>query len=158
MFIVPITVSQRPPDIQEITKGDLVLLTVKARTDESVNLQYQWFFKDKKYDINPPEFVVYDPVTLEAYINTTVLTEEEYKTINGTYIREVFYSLDRVNITTMVVLKELPGMYSVCSFVWCDGSSDPSFTVDPLRCSTASTASTSPPWSSSRNCQVCSSM
>ena len=104
VFIAVIRVINRPPSVQKITQGVLVKLTVIARIEESYKLQYQWFFKGTKYDIKPPYYVHYDPVTLTAYINTTKLTDEEYKTISGMYIREVFYAYDRVNITTKVVL------------------------------------------------------
>ncbi|XP_041361601.1 contactin-5-like [Gigantopelta aegis] len=106
--VLPITINERPPEKQEILKGDVVQLTVRASTEEGVDLQYQWFFNNTKYDINPPDHVTYDPLTLEAFINTSVLTDEQYRKINGTYIREVFYDFDRINVTTEVILKELP--------------------------------------------------
>ena len=53
VFIVPIIVMLKPPEIQKITRGDLVKLTVIARIEQSFNLQYQWLFKDKKYNIKP---------------------------------------------------------------------------------------------------------
>ncbi|ESO94092.1 hypothetical protein LOTGIDRAFT_239531 [Lottia gigantea] len=104
--IDPILITYRPPAVQEIIKDQTVNLTITATTDPSMTLQYKWYFNNVTY-LDVPPFVTYDPVTMVTFIDTTDLSDEDYRKINGTYIREVFHKFERVNITMEVLLKEV---------------------------------------------------
>ncbi|XP_055954970.1 neuroglian-like isoform X1 [Patella vulgata] len=104
--IEPIVITSRPPAVQEILKGDIVNLTVMAQTNSPWPIQYKWFFNNQTYDDKPP-FVTYNETSKYAYINTKDLSFENYRTINGTYIRMVYNVHEKINVTIQVILKEV---------------------------------------------------
>ncbi|KAK6167373.1 hypothetical protein SNE40_021417 [Patella caerulea] len=104
--IEPIVITLRPPAVQEITKGDIVNLTVIAETNSPFEIRYKWFFNNQTYDDMPP-FVIFNDTSKSAYINTEDLSFENYRKINGTYIRMVYNAHETINITVQVVLKEV---------------------------------------------------
>ncbi|XP_050409685.2 neuroglian [Patella vulgata] len=104
--IEPIVITSRPPAVQEILKGDIVNLTVMAQTNSPWPIQYKWFFNNQTYDDKPP-FVTYNETSKFAYINTEDLSFEDYRTINGTYIRMVYNVHEKINVTIQVILKEV---------------------------------------------------
>ncbi|CAG5118194.1 unnamed protein product [Candidula unifasciata] len=109
--ILPIRIEKRPPEEQEIDHGDTLDFTIVATTDPAMSLNYRWEFKNVTYSgSESPPFMVYDPTTLLAYINTSLLTEEQYETLEGTYRRTIYHSFETVYVDTVVTLKHKPGM------------------------------------------------
>ncbi|GFO37479.1 neural cell adhesion molecule l1 [Plakobranchus ocellatus] len=103
--ILPITVTNDPKLHQEIKKGDIVNLTVTATTDPSETLAYKWEFNNETYPVKPPH-VTYNPKTYDAYINTSLLTQEEYETIGGVYYRILSHANDQKVVAMEVILKD----------------------------------------------------
>ncbi|GFO37484.1 neural cell adhesion molecule l1 [Plakobranchus ocellatus] len=105
--LLPITVTNDPKLRQEIKKGDIVNLTVTATTDPSETLAYKWEFNNDTYPVKPPH-VTYNPKTYDAYINTSLLTQEEYETIGGVYYRILSHANDQKIVAMEVILKDKP--------------------------------------------------
>ncbi|XP_046362932.2 neural cell adhesion molecule L1-like [Haliotis rufescens] len=104
--IEPINVTTQPPRRQGIKKGDLVNLTVQGTTDPGMTLRYRWEFKNKTYYTELPPHVVYDDVTKQTYINTTSLSDEEYKQIEGTYTGVLYHDFETRRVFIDVVLED----------------------------------------------------
>ncbi|RUS87763.1 hypothetical protein EGW08_004509, partial [Elysia chlorotica] len=105
--ILPITITNDPLLEQKIKKGDMVNLTVTASTDPSTTLSYSWMFKNTSYPDKPP-FVKYFPDTKIAYINTSLLTQDEYETIGGVYTRILGNSIQNKMVEMEVILTDGP--------------------------------------------------
>ncbi|KAK7474892.1 hypothetical protein BaRGS_00033847 [Batillaria attramentaria] len=108
--ILPITVTVQPDDLdQVVSKGDIVNLTVVATSDVLTPIKYRWIFKNVTYESNEaPPYVTYDPVTQLAFINTSVLTDEEYAEIDGVYRREIYHQYQSVFVNIQVSREEAP--------------------------------------------------
>jgi len=106
--ILPIKIETKPAARQEIDHGDKIDLTVTASGDSSTPLKYKWEFKNETYQTDAPPFVVYDPDTKLAYINTSSLTEAQYDTIGGVYRRTTFHEYQTEVVEVEVVLKDKP--------------------------------------------------
>ncbi|BFZ21235.1 hypothetical protein BsWGS_24274 [Bradybaena similaris] len=107
--ILPIRIEKQPPAEQEIDHGDTIDLTVLATTDPSMTLSYRWEYDNLTYtgsDLPPHMF--YDATSFLAYINTSLLTEEEFNTVGGTYRRIIYHSFDIATVETVVTLKHKP--------------------------------------------------
>ncbi|XP_046549044.1 neural cell adhesion molecule L1-like isoform X2 [Haliotis rubra] len=104
--IEPIIVTTQPSLRQGIKKGDLVNLTVRGTTDPGMTLRYRWEFKNKTYYTELPPYVTYDDVSDKAYINTTSLSDEEYKQIEGNYSRVLYHSFETHPVVIEVVLED----------------------------------------------------
>ncbi|XP_071100667.1 neural cell adhesion molecule L1-like [Haliotis cracherodii] len=107
--IEPIVITEHPPPLQEIVKGDRVNLTVKATTDPGMTLRERWRFKNQTYDNNAPPHVIYNDVTKEAYIDTSGLTDAEFEAIIGVYYRDLYHQYDSYTVTIEVVPKGRDG-------------------------------------------------
>ncbi|GFS14659.1 neural cell adhesion molecule L1 [Elysia marginata] len=105
--ILRIKVTNDPSLRQEIKKGDIVNLTVIATTDPSEQLTYSWEFNNQTYDLRPPH-VTYNKDTKEAFINTSLLTQQEYETIGGVYTRIIKHVHETLPVEMEVVLKDGP--------------------------------------------------
>nr|KAG5690508.1 hypothetical protein BaRGS_008935 [Batillaria attramentaria] len=108
--ILAITVTVQPDDLdQVVSKGDIVNLTVVATSDVLTPIKYRWIFKNVTYESNEaPPHVTYDPVTQLAFINTSVLTDEEYAEIDGVYRREIYHQYQSVFVDIQVSREEAP--------------------------------------------------
>ncbi|KAK7474902.1 hypothetical protein BaRGS_00033857 [Batillaria attramentaria] len=111
--ILPITVTVQPDDlVQVVSKGDIVNLTVVATSDVLTPTKYRWVFKNVTYESNEaPPYVTYDPVTQLAFINTSMLTEEEFAEIDGVYGREIYHQYQSVFVDVEVSREEAPPDY-----------------------------------------------
>ncbi|XP_005098028.2 neuroglian [Aplysia californica] len=113
--ILPIDITYQPKLRQVITYGQSVDLTVRATTDPSAGkLQYEWYFRNATYSDAPP-FVYYNPTTMTAFINTSTLTEEEYKEIGGVYRRRIWHENDEAWVDIEVELEDKPAAAVVSS-------------------------------------------
>lgn len=110
--ILPITMTVEPERLQQlITKGDFVNFSVIVESDPLTHIIDRWWiFKESEVAPevgNPPPYVTYDAVTMEAYINTFLLTDEEFAYIGGVYRREMYNEYQSVfvdfNITVVTV-------------------------------------------------------
>ncbi|XP_046350934.1 neuroglian-like [Haliotis rufescens] len=106
--IEPIVILSEPQLKQEITKGDIVNLTVTGKTDPGFVLRYRWRFGNNTYEMSPPPHVIYNETSKSAYINTTDLSDEEYDKINGTYYRDLYHAFDSSTVAIEVIVTELP--------------------------------------------------
>ncbi|XP_067666988.1 neural cell adhesion molecule L1-like isoform X2 [Haliotis asinina] len=104
--IEPIKVTTHPPLRQGITKGDLVNLTVRGTTDPGMTLRYRWEFKNQTYYADLPPHVIYDDVSDQTYINTTSLSDEEYKQIEGNYSRVLYHNFETRPVVIEIVLED----------------------------------------------------
>ncbi|XP_048256412.1 neural cell adhesion molecule L1-like isoform X1 [Haliotis rufescens] len=107
--IKPIKVTTQPPLKQGIKKGDLVNLTVRGTTDPGMTLRYRWEFKKHTYYTGLPPHVVYDDATKQTYINTTSLSDEEYRHIEGTYTGVLYHDFETRRVVIDVVLDDGTG-------------------------------------------------
>ncbi|XP_025089093.1 contactin-5-like [Pomacea canaliculata] len=106
--VVPISISVKPNEIQRVKKEDVVELTVVATTDPlyESEMRYSWIFKNVTYEgSNAPPNVTYDAVSKRAYINTSVLTDEELKKIVGIYRRVITTPVETKHIDVEVKLE-----------------------------------------------------
>lgn len=108
--ILPITVTVQPDNLdQEISRGDIVNLTVVAISDPLTPIKYRWIYKNVTFELNnAPPHVIYDDVTKLAYINTSLLTDQEYASLDGLYRREIYHQYEHKFIDVMVSRKESP--------------------------------------------------
>ncbi|XP_025090626.1 neural cell adhesion molecule L1-like protein [Pomacea canaliculata] len=106
--IKPIEIKVRPAAQQSVMKGDKVDLTVVATTDPlyAPDMTYSWIFNNVNYtgDKAPP-YVTYDIVNKLAYINTSELTDEEFKSIGGLYRRAISHPVQTVYVDVTVETK-----------------------------------------------------
>ncbi|XP_050419366.1 uncharacterized protein LOC126832555 [Patella vulgata] len=98
-----ITITEQPSSVQKITKGDMINLTVTASSD--LSLQYQWYFNNQAYDLIPP-FALHDTTVNQTYIDTRVLSGEDYRKVDGIYTLNVSNIFQTVQVTTEIVLVE----------------------------------------------------
>ncbi|XP_025090634.1 hemicentin-1-like isoform X1 [Pomacea canaliculata] len=109
--ITPIELKVKPSAEQSVNKGDVVDLTVEASTDPlyAPNMTYSWIFKNVTYtgDKAPP-YVTYDLVNKRAYINTSGLTDEEFKSIGGIYRRVISHPVETVYVDVSVETEHVP--------------------------------------------------
>ncbi|XP_046584330.1 hemicentin-2-like isoform X2 [Haliotis rubra] len=117
-IIEPIVISERPPPVQEIAKGDRVNLTVKATTDPGYTLRERWHFKNQTYENNLPPHVIYNTATQEAYIDTSGLTDAEFEGVIGTYYRELYHQYESYTVTIEVKPKGGDGGLAAAAFPW----------------------------------------
>ncbi|KAK6167490.1 hypothetical protein SNE40_021506 [Patella caerulea] len=86
-----ITISEHPPRVQTITRGDMINLIVNATSD--LSLQYQWYFNNQAYDLIP-------------YIDTRVLSDVDYRKVEGIYTLDISNIFKTVHVKTEIVLVE----------------------------------------------------
>ncbi|XP_059158072.1 neural cell adhesion molecule L1-like [Physella acuta] len=110
--LLPITILKQPAATQEIDHGDTIDLTVTATTDPSQNLTYRWKHNNTE-SLNPPPFVIYNPSTREAHINTSNLNTDQYESVRGIYIINVTHVFDYHVVEVNVILKDKPKPDSV---------------------------------------------
>ncbi|XP_025089098.1 neurofascin-like [Pomacea canaliculata] len=106
--VVPISIGFKPDEIQRVKKEDVVDLTVVATTDPlyESEMRYYWIFKNVLYEgSNAPPNVTYDAVSKRAYINTSVLTDEELTKIEGIYRRVITTPVETKHVDVEVVLE-----------------------------------------------------
>ncbi|XP_025090633.1 neurofascin-like [Pomacea canaliculata] len=109
--IKPIEIKVRPLAQQSVNKGDEVDLTVVASTDPlfAPEMTYSWIFKNVTYtDDRVPPHVSYDSVNNRAYINTSGLTDEEFKSIGGLYRRVISHPVETVYVDVSVEAEHVP--------------------------------------------------
>ncbi|XP_067666982.1 neuroglian-like isoform X2 [Haliotis asinina] len=117
-IIEPIVITERPPPVQEIAKGDRVNLTVKATTDPGYTLRERWYFKNQTYENNLPPHVIFNTATQEAYIDTSGLTDAEFEEVIGTYYREMYHQYETYTVTIEVKPKGGDGGPAAAAFPW----------------------------------------
>ncbi|XP_025090623.1 neurofascin-like [Pomacea canaliculata] len=116
--IKPIEIKVRPAAEQSVNKGEEVDLTVVASTDPlyAPEMTYSWIFKNVTYtgDKVPPH-VSYDSVNNRAYINTSGLTDEEFKSIGGLYRRVISHPVETVYVDVSVETEHVPVVPAVAT-------------------------------------------
>ncbi|XP_005112979.2 neuroglian [Aplysia californica] len=105
--ILGIDITYQPPEKQEIVYGDTIDLTVRATTDPSIKtLNYEWLFDNETYVTTPPYAIMgQDRYT---YINTSLLNNDEYKSVAGLYTCEIAHNFQRKAVNVEVVLVDKP--------------------------------------------------
>ncbi|BFZ11195.1 hypothetical protein BsWGS_14234 [Bradybaena similaris] len=107
----PITILMRPPERQEITHGTVVNLSFNATAGPSTRLKYGWMFQNEANEVTdsrkPPPYVYFNPYTMTAFINTSSLTRDEYKTIAGQYSIIICSPYENATVKTVVVLLDV---------------------------------------------------
>ncbi|PVD32181.1 hypothetical protein C0Q70_07610 [Pomacea canaliculata] len=109
--IKPIEIKVRPATEQSVMKGDEVDLTVVATTDPlyAPNMTYSWIFKNVSYtDDRVPPYVTFDSVSKRAYISTSGLTDEEFRSIGGIYRRVISHPVETVHVDVSVEAEHVP--------------------------------------------------
>ncbi|XP_025090637.1 uncharacterized protein LOC112561967 [Pomacea canaliculata] len=125
--IKPIEIKVRPATEQSVMKGDEVDLTVVATTDPlyAPNMTYSWIFKNVSYtDDRVPPYVTFDSVSKRAYISTSGLTDEEFRSIGGIYRRVISHPVETVHVDVSVEAEHVPVDHTECG----SESGSPSFT------------------------------
>ena len=103
---VPIRITTEPQIVQTVDRGDTVNLTVVAVSDRLFPVSYRWILRSRLYEGDQaPPHVFYNVSTGLAYINTSILTDEEMLSIKGVYRREVFHQLQKVVVNVDVRIK-----------------------------------------------------
>ncbi|BFZ11197.1 hypothetical protein BsWGS_14236 [Bradybaena similaris] len=107
--ILPLVIEIVPPTQQTVAFGDIVNLTVIAIADPSVTLEYRWEFGSNSFDMNStPPFYVVNPASMEVYINTSLMTEDQLRELEGRHTILVYHQHEKVMVRTDVTVI-LPG-------------------------------------------------
>ena len=105
-IVLAIDVKYQPQPTQEIVKGDEIDLTVQASWETGVDIEKlsrTWTFGNRSGDLEltlPPFAEIVD--NNRVIINTSKLTDEQYKTVDGRYTFVIKNSYEEKIITTSV--------------------------------------------------------